>query len=75
MSDTVSALREALVVSPDNIPLRMLVARTLLDEGDATGALKEFQEVLRRVDRPDARIGAGRAAQELGKEAELLELW
>ncbi len=75
MSDTVSALREALVVSPDNIPLRMLVARTLLDEGDAAGALLEFKEVLRRVDRPDARVAAGRAALELGKEAELLEFW
>lgn len=73
--DPVAALREALAASPDNLPLRMLIARTLLDHNDAAGALAEFREVLRRADRPDARLLAGRAALALGQHAEVLDLW
>lgn len=75
MRDPVAALREALNISPDNIPLRMLVARTLLDNEDFAGAYTEFTEVLKRNDRPDARTGAGQAALALQRHADVVEHW
>jgi SpoVK/Ycf46/Vps4 family AAA+-type ATPase len=76
MNDHVFALREALAASPDNIPLRMLIARTLLGEGDAAGALGEFQEVLKRApDKEEALVAAGSAALQLGESKQVVEHW
>ncbi len=76
MADAVSALREALAFSPDNLPLRMHLARTLLDAGRWAEAAAELREVLVRApDRLDARIAAGTAATELGDDARVVEHW
>ena len=42
--DTIKALREALMLSPDNLPLRKHLAEILLETGDLVGAEKEFKE-------------------------------
>ncbi|MGZ8901497.1 MAG: AAA family ATPase [Limisphaerales bacterium] len=44
--DPTSALREAVRVSPNNIPLRQHFAETLLSHGKAPDAEKEFREAL-----------------------------
>ncbi|MES2641510.1 MAG: AAA family ATPase [Myxococcota bacterium] len=76
MADAVSALREALAFSPDNVPLRMHLARTLLDGGRWAEAAAELREVLVRApDRADARLAAGTAASELGDDARVVEHW
>ncbi|MDP2306077.1 MAG: AAA family ATPase [Pseudomonadota bacterium] len=76
MADAVSALREALAFSPDNVPLRMHLARTLLDAGRWAEAASELREVLLRApDRADARLAAGTAASELGDDARVVEHW
>ncbi len=76
MADAVSALREALAFSPDNVPLRMHLARTLLDAGRWAEAASELREVLVRApDRADARLAAGTAASELGDDARVVEHW
>ncbi len=48
MNDSIAPLREALAFSPDNVPLRLHLARTLLGAGRAREALLEAEEVLRR---------------------------
>ncbi|MDP2314975.1 MAG: AAA family ATPase [Pseudomonadota bacterium] len=76
MADAVSALREALAFSPDNVPLRMHLARTLLEAGRWQEAASELREVLLRApDRADARLAAGTAASELGDDARVVEHW
>lgn len=76
MSDAVSALREALAFSPDNVPLRLHLARTLLDAGRWAEAAAELRDVLARApDRADARLAAGLAARELGEDARVVEHW
>jgi transitional endoplasmic reticulum ATPase len=76
LADAVSALREALAFSPDNVPLRMHLARTLLDGGRWAEAAAELREVLVRApDRADARLAAGTAASELGDDARVVEHW
>ncbi|MEX1023714.1 MAG: AAA family ATPase [Planctomycetota bacterium] len=46
--DPLPSLRAALEVSPDNVPLRVHVARLLLKRGDAADAELEFRRALRR---------------------------
>lgn len=76
MSDAVASLREALAVAPNNVPLRILLARTLLKLGRAEEAYGEFKGALTRdKDRTDARLGAGSAALALGKWVETVEHW
>ncbi|MFZ5480888.1 MAG: AAA family ATPase [Myxococcota bacterium] len=75
MPDPVVALREALAFSPDNVPLRLHLARTLLDADRAAEALAEFREVLARGENLDARLGAGAAAYALRDDAAVLEHW
>ena len=48
MNDSIAPLREALAFSPDNVPLRLHLARVLLGAGRAREALQEASEVLRR---------------------------
>jgi AAA+ superfamily predicted ATPase len=76
VADAVSALREALAFSPENIPLRMHLARTLLDAGKWAEAAAELREVLVRApDRLDARVAAGAAALQLHDDARVVEHW
>ncbi|MBO9562900.1 MAG: tetratricopeptide repeat protein [Niastella sp.] len=48
MSDHIKSLQEALEFSPDNIPLRLHLAETLLKEKQYAAAADQFSEVLRR---------------------------
>lgn len=48
MSDHIKSLQEALEFSPDNIPLRLHLADTLLQEKMFSAAAEQFSEVLRR---------------------------
>lgn len=76
MADAFSALREALAFSPDNVPLRLHLARTLIDAGKWAEAAAELREVLARApDRADARVAAGLAARELGDDPRVVEHW
>ncbi len=76
MADAVTALREALAFSPDNVPLRLHLARTLLDAGRYAEAATELREVLARApDRADARLAAGLAARELGDDPRVVDHW
>lgn len=76
MSDALTALREALAVSPNNIPLRIHLGRTLLKVGRTEEAYAEFKTALAKErDRADARLGAGAAALALGRWSEAVEHW
>jgi AAA+ superfamily predicted ATPase len=75
MADPIVPLREALAFSPDNVPLRLHLARTLLDAGRAAEALAEYREALARGENPDARVGAGAAALAAKDDAAVLEHW
>ncbi len=57
---TISALRAALSVSPENAPLRRHLAATLLGGGRAEEALKEYKQCLAASARDDElRLGIG----------------
>ncbi len=72
MSDPLSGLREALALSPDNLPLRQHLAESLLGTGQPEQAEAEYREALSRA--PDSmplKIGLARAfmAQEKNSAA------
>ncbi|MBV9674359.1 MAG: tetratricopeptide repeat protein, partial [Verrucomicrobia bacterium] len=46
MSSRLRSLREALALSPDNVPLLLLYAQAALDEKDLTAAREGFERVL-----------------------------
>lgn len=76
MSDAVSALREALAFSPDNVPLRAHLARTLLDAGRTKEALAEAKQALSRDESSEPALKvAGAACRLLGDEAGLYANW
>ena len=56
--DPCAALREALALSPDNLPLRRLLADTLLAHGRAAEAEEEYRLVLARLP-DDAAVQLG----------------
>jgi SpoVK/Ycf46/Vps4 family AAA+-type ATPase len=58
-AERAAALREALAVSPDNAPLRRLLARGLFEAGAAAEAAREWEWLLER-DPGDAEARAGR---------------
>lgn len=67
------ALRRALGVSPENLPLRMHLAETLLRYGKAEAAVEEYREALRLAgDDPLVRLGLARAYQRAGKPSHAL---
>lgn len=58
MNETIVNLREALAVSPENIPLRLYLAESLYDETLYAEAAEQFQEVLKRnYGNPKAKLG------------------
>lgn len=72
----VQALREALALSPDNVPLRVVLGRTLLDAGRAQEAAIELRAARQRDPAHlEAALALGAAAQALGDAATLVEAW
>lgn len=66
--DTIQSLRDALQHSPDNSPLRIHLAQTLLQAGRADEAEAEFREGLSRDrDNPGLKIGLAGAFFQQGK--------
>ena len=64
MEETIRALREAVRLAPDNLPLRLHLARTLLEWNRADEAAAEFREALALApDDADAKLGLARAFQ------------
>jgi transitional endoplasmic reticulum ATPase len=73
--DVIRSLREALKHSPDNIPLRLHLAQTLLAHGMPAEAEQEFRDAL--VQRPQEaalEVGLARAFAEQGKATAALVL-
>lgn len=73
--DPVGSLREALRHSPDNLPLRQLLAETLLSHGLPGEAEAEFREALaRQPDNSALKLGLARAFQDQKKATAALTL-
>jgi AAA+ superfamily predicted ATPase len=71
--DPLAALREALRLSPNNIPLRQHLADSLLQSGRADEAEKEFREALSLAPNSSAlKLGLARAYLRLGKNSHAL---
>src|ERR1041385_7844891 len=71
--DPLAALREALRLSPNNIPLRQHLADSLLQSGRADEAEKEFREALSLAPNSFAlKLGLARAYFRLGKNSHAL---
>jgi AAA+ superfamily predicted ATPase len=67
------ALREALRLSPDNVPLRQYLAEALLRQGNAPEAEAEYRQALARAPGQQAlKVGLARAFYEQGKNSEAL---
>ncbi len=68
-NETVSSLREALKVSPNNLPLREILAQTLLGLGRAEEAEQEYRQALGAVaGKCEAQIRAGQGVFAAGKK-------
>ncbi len=71
--ETVRALREALMVSPDNVPLRRHLAETLLERGRPEEAEKEFKQALALdASSADLKLGLAHAFFRQGKNSAAL---
>jgi len=71
--DPFKSLRDALGVSPENLPMRQHIASSLLAAGRSEEAAKEFREALARwPDNPDLKLGLARSFYHLGKNGESL---
>jgi transitional endoplasmic reticulum ATPase len=67
---TIDALRDALAVSPDNVPLREHLAATLLAAGRSAEAEAEFRQALAHGAGDSARLGLAHAFFALGRLGE-----
>nr|BBH95043.1 hypothetical protein KTA_32420 [Thermogemmatispora argillosa] len=63
---TIDALKEALVASPENVPLRRYLAELLLSQGRIDEAIEQFQAILERGNDHASRVGLGRAYYQRG---------
>jgi transitional endoplasmic reticulum ATPase len=71
--DPIQALRAALSVSPDNIPLRQHLADTLLSQGELEAAEREYAQALALDPKnPQIKLGLGRCFYQQGKDAQAL---
>src|SRR5205814_5676979 len=71
--DPLKALREAVRISPENLPLRKHLAESLLGAGRSEEAVKEFREALARwAEDVPLKLGLARAFFHLGKGIEAL---
>lgn len=74
-AEALDALREAVRVSPDNVPLRQSLADTLLGLGRAAEAEKEYREGLQIApERVGLKFGLARAFFAQGKNSHALAL-
>jgi transitional endoplasmic reticulum ATPase len=68
-SDRVDGVRRALEATPDNHALRLLLAEMLADEGDAAGALDEYDRLHADRELPaESLLAAGQAALDAGRQ-------
>jgi transitional endoplasmic reticulum ATPase len=71
----ISALRAAVVISPDNVPLRLLLAEALHKYNFFPAAIEEYRECLRCEPRnAQLKFGLARAFHSDGKNAEAVVL-
>ncbi|MCK6471757.1 MAG: AAA family ATPase [Planctomycetes bacterium] len=71
--DEIRSLRDALSVTPDNLPLRLHLAERLMQLGRAEEAASEFRDALSRApNNPACKIGLARAFYEQEKNSEAL---
>ncbi len=71
--DALSALREAVRLSPENVQLRLHLARTLAGFGHSDQAEIEFREIIRRVPaHEEAKLGLAAAYYEQQKNSHAL---
>jgi AAA+ superfamily predicted ATPase len=67
----IDSLRQAIRVSPDNVPLLILFAETCLTEFAVDEAVETFQKALALEPRhPEARFGLARALHQAGRTSE-----
>ena len=65
---TIKSLREALSISPDNVALRKLLGRTLIQQGQTSEAEAEFRKLVEmRPDDNEARLDLANAFFQQGK--------
>jgi SpoVK/Ycf46/Vps4 family AAA+-type ATPase len=68
--DAIAALRAALQVSPDNLPLVVHLGNTLLASGRGEEAEREFRQALTRwSEDPALKLGLARAFEQQGKDS------
>lgn len=68
-SDRIEGLRRALEATPDNHPLRLLLAEMLVEEGVPEEALVQFEHLHEEgALPPDSMVAAGRAALAAGRQ-------
>jgi transitional endoplasmic reticulum ATPase len=73
--DHIQALRAALNVSPDNVPLRQHLADTLLGQGELEAAEREYAQALAlEPNNSQSKLGLGRCFYQQGKDAQALVL-
>ncbi len=71
--DTVRALREALKLSPDNIPLRQHLAEMLLTVGQFEEAEQEYRQALAlKPEQTELKLGLAKAFYQQGKHSQAL---
>jgi AAA+ superfamily predicted ATPase len=74
-SDPIPSLREALKFSPDNLPLRLHIAETLLHRGETEAAISEYQQALALAPTHlDTQFGLAQALYQVGQFSEALPL-
>jgi ATP-dependent 26S proteasome regulatory subunit len=72
-NQAIDALREALAISPDNVPLRRHLAETFLSLARYSEAEQEFRQALSASpDDPQLKLGLARAFYEQGKNSQAL---
>jgi AAA+ superfamily predicted ATPase len=75
LPDPVAALREAVALSPENLPLRQHLAETLLGHGRAAEAEKEYRAALAlSPDNAGLKVGLATAFHQQGKHSEAMVL-
>jgi transitional endoplasmic reticulum ATPase len=74
-SDVIQALRQALSVSPENVPLRQHLADTLLGQGEPEAAEREYAQALNlEPQNLQLKLGLARAFYQQGKDSQALVL-
>jgi transitional endoplasmic reticulum ATPase len=73
--DAIQALRQALSVSPENVPLRQHLADTLLGQGEPEAAEREYAQALNlEPQNVQVKLGLARAFFQQGKDSQALVL-